>query len=805
MASAGRILERLPSLYRPEPETGADDLLLRLMGAVGTALDDLSRASGEVMQDHWFAYADSALVSGFVGRSRQISEAGPLRLGDPVIRDYPYIYDLARIAGLLDLPPWREPLSDKERVEHFRHRIQRVLRLYRNGLGTLGALRAVTIAALPPVDRAAPAGLRERNFTVEEFSPTRRLLAQAATRGAPQGMVGPLMRWTLNAESREPVLPSLYIQGVTPAADEVDPTEQPAVELFPAALAIAYEGTLAPDEALALLPAYDSWLGGAAGLSRAGSQQTGADPVDPTAAGPWAPEVGGPAGTIAALVQTRDRFLWAAVNAAAAGSLWRFDGSAWAEMLTDLPQVHCLAEDESALIVGFESGLSRLELHPPPPAGLALSPDPATLDGPPVQALLRARDGTWWAATGRGAAVLGPGDSLEFHGPGARDETRTPLFALFEDADGTLFFGGDLGVFQYRRATDRWHWYGGEAADEAVDDWKAFDPASDPLPAAGAVFLPEVRSIRRGADTSLWLGTRRGIARYHAHEQARTFTTLLEARPDLMQEDVLDIVEDERQRLWFATARGLFLYDGLDWFQARGGGLERLPRPEIDPKGVRFWRFDRATDRWQSIQPPDPAGWVNFEAPALGTSEDAVHSIAWTDGVVAQLGSFDGTAFTADEAASPAGLRMRFKPDPTRGVDGGIPAVPRLRPGASEWRYLALEKAVVPTPGSFPAWTREGRLLPPPEDADTPVEGRYLTGEGLDDRNKVFAFCPAARVWFAWRPRELLSVTVRLATLSPEERLDPVILDRVWSELNHVRPAGVRLALAAGEKIVRGN
>ena len=53
--------------------------------------------------------------------------------------------------------------------------------------------------------------------------------------------------------------------------------------------------------------------------------------------------------------------------------------------------------------------------------------------------------------------------------------------------------------------------------------------------------------------------------------------------------------------------------------------------------------------------------------------------------------------------------------------------------------------------------------------------------------------------------RKTLSVTVRLATLSPEERLDPVILDRVWSELNHVRPAGVRLVLAVGEKIVRGS
>ena len=48
MPSAPRILERLPSLYRPEPGYDDDDQLLQLVSAVGALLDQISQASSEV-------------------------------------------------------------------------------------------------------------------------------------------------------------------------------------------------------------------------------------------------------------------------------------------------------------------------------------------------------------------------------------------------------------------------------------------------------------------------------------------------------------------------------------------------------------------------------------------------------------------------------------------------------------------------------------------------------------------------------------------------------------------------------------
>jgi hypothetical protein len=107
-------------------------------------------------------------------------------------------------------------------------------------------------------------------------------------------------------------------------------------------------------------------------------------------------------------------------------------------------------------------------------------------------------------------------------------------------------------------------------------------------------------------------------------------------------------------------------------------------------------------------------------------------------------------------------------------------------------------------PRSFPAWTREGRLLPPPDAAAAPAEGRYLAAAALAELDRVFAYNPAARVTFRWRPRAALSVTVRLARETAEEVLPAPVLDRVYAAVQVVRPAGARVRLAHGEAVVRG-
>jgi hypothetical protein len=808
MPSANRIVERLPSLYRPEVD--AADLFAAFVRAMGNCLDGVSRESSDVMQAHWFAYADGALFSEFVRRSRELAGEPPVRRTDEIVETLPYLVDLPRLAASIDRAPWLDPPVSRDRVEDFRRRLAAVVAMYRQGLGTLSALRLATRIALPVTDRSAPLGLRERPFTVEEGAPLGDVTQPIQARGQPLDMVGPLMRWTVESGSQFPVLPTVFVRGVTPEADTIDATQRPVLERVRAhdntGVGLAYDGDLAPGQALALWPAYSSWLGTSAGIDVATSSGGPTATPNPTAPGHWAPSAGPPAGSVVAFHQSADRALWTAVNDAGAGSVWRTDGGAWQQILGGLPEVRCLAGRGHDLLIGLANGVTRLALYV---AGSAPTPDPATLAGPEVHALVPGAGGRWWAATSTGPAELAADLSLAPIGPGARAETRTPIYAACADADGTLFFGGELGVFQFQVVQGRWYHYAGAAVDESSADWLPFDPAADALPAADAVFVPPVRCLRRGPDAALWLGTDRGIARYLAREHRRTFTTLLEAFPAVTQAPVRTLAEDERGQLWFATDAGLIVFDGADWWQRQGAELVRLMSEravrsplERGAAELTFWRFVRSTNRWQALTPTGNAAFTIANPDAAASEEPPVIAVTWTDGVVPQLGAFDGETFTPS-ADAPAGVRVRFKPDALRVLDGGIPALPRMSPGPSEWRYLALEPAAVPEPSSLPSWTIEGRLLPEPSQGPAPLEGRYLAAGGLEPQDQVFAFNPSAQVWMRWSPRERLSVLVRLRRITPGEVVDPIVLDRVFDEVRRVRPAAVRLGLAVDEQIVR--
>jgi hypothetical protein len=149
-------------------------------------------------------------------------------------------------------------------------------------------------------------------------------------------------------------------------------------------------------------------------------------------------------------------------------------------------------------------------------------------------------------------------------------------------------------------------------------------------------------------------------------------------------------------------------------------------------------------------------------------------------------------------------LRCKPREDVVR--DGGMPAVPRMPVGASEWRYLSLEPEGLEEPEEKPSWTIEGRLLPPP-DLPAPFPGRYDVPAPPPSGNfdeAVFAYEPAARVWFEWKSRRPLTVAARLQRKIVGESIDPAILDRVWQGIQQVRPAGVLAVLAVEEEIVRG-
>src|SRR5262249_47906706 len=141
------------------------------------ALERLNREAGEVMQAHWFTFADRAVYNPFFLRSRALQGLGVPGPNDRAVRHFPYIDDLGRLASLLSLSPWQEPTVQfqegppgSETVETYRQRISRIVRLYRNGLGTVDAVRRMTEAQLP-VDAFAEAAQRDRPFEVEEFAP----------------------------------------------------------------------------------------------------------------------------------------------------------------------------------------------------------------------------------------------------------------------------------------------------------------------------------------------------------------------------------------------------------------------------------------------------------------------------------------------------------------------------------------------------------------------------------------------------------------------------------------------------------
>ncbi|HEY6016559.1 MAG TPA: two-component regulator propeller domain-containing protein, partial [Gaiellaceae bacterium] len=384
------------------------------------------------------------------------------------------------------------------------------------------------------------------------------------------------------------------------------------------------------------------------------------------------------------------------------------------------------------------------------------------------------------------------------------------------------YAGGAPGLFQLQPAHGAVYWYGGGSADDEDPEWN--DLAAAGFPADADVHLPAVTCVRRTRDGTLWIGTAAGLARYLARSERGplAYRTQLEAFPDLVPDAVSAIVEDERGLVWFGTDRGVFRFDGRDLFQYREsvdtwdqlGRADTLYDGSAKPPARGIWRYVRADNAWERFAAEAPLpDWAVFAGEVRSAEETAVTTIAFTDGVAAELlDAWDPSDFSAGTSTpvDPSQLELRCKPPGYEQiVAGGIPALPRLPPGESSWRYLSLEPSDLVPPASLPAWTIEGRLLretTPPPDAE-PDPGRWDETAPDADAGEfdeaVFAFAPAARVGFEWRPRRARAVLARLATRSPADVVEPAVLDRVWQGLQQVRPAGVHAALAVDETIVR--
>jgi hypothetical protein len=796
----------LPSLYRPEDDDTS--LLAVWLRTVGSALDRIQQESNDVLQSHWLRYADQAMFNAWFLRTRALGRPPkPFpRPDDSDLRLFPYIDDLARLGALVSISPWEQPPQLRDLVEDYRLRISRIVEVFRNGLGTMATLRRMVVAQLP-VNQGAPPERRDRPFWLEEFAPSVKRTYPAPTRGEPMEMVGPLMRWSVDNDSFAAAPLTVYIEGVAPVANGVDATTNPLVELYQAGadkprVGLAYLDTVAAGQTLRLRPSAASWLGLDAGVDRAESLPPDGGAADPSAPGPWQAVAGGPSGPVAAIHQSGDLSLWVATNLGAGGTLARFDGKVWSNALSAVA-VNALAEDGADLLIATDSGLLRMPLYP---GGGAFGATPeASLAGHKVSAICRASDSRLWFGTDTGAFFR------DFDGTfKPADLQGVAVDTITQDPTGVFYFGTAVGLFQLQPGTKSWSWYEGEGFGEETPDWQPFFPDRQGpdrnFPTADQPFLPPVNCIAYGSDTSVWIGTEKGIARYVAQaDQSLEPETVLEAFPDLTVGPVFTIREDPRGLLWFGTDRGLFRYDGRDWWQVQAGAWVQLGRadtlyPSGAPRGQ--WRFDHTSSAWQRLD----ATWITFADAPRSTAEPAVRVIAWTDGVVADLGQWDGTAFSNPSAVAPDKLLTRVKPNEETIVNGGISALPRAPRGSSVWRYLSMEPADLSPPSVHPWWSMEGRLFPTPPDLAAPGEGRYDIKTPLPESDfdqAVFAYNPAARVWFEWESMLPLSVLVRLKKVAADETIDPSIVDRVWQGIQQVRPAGVRLRLAVEEDLVK--
>ena len=142
MNRGARLRGHLPSLWRPQP--GDDSLLSQFIDGIGDTLDDAGEQLQHVLRARWSRVADAAAFDAHYvleRRDRGLPTVNPRDAGDAAELDtYPYVDDLARLAALLKMPPWREPGSLAEGVEEYRQRVRDLLGAYRTGLVTLAVL-----------------------------------------------------------------------------------------------------------------------------------------------------------------------------------------------------------------------------------------------------------------------------------------------------------------------------------------------------------------------------------------------------------------------------------------------------------------------------------------------------------------------------------------------------------------------------------------------------------------------------------------------------------------------------------------
>ena len=786
------ICQRLPELYRPQPED--TDLLSRFIRAVSALIDEADRESSLIMQSHWFRYADDPRFDLYFSLFEKAAfpEGMPEDEKDRALKAFAVINDLARIGSLFRLYPWQSAGGEAETVEQFRRRISRTIAIYREGLGTRQAMENMTRALLPAEETP--------DFRIEEFVLSTRRTQAVHTAGIPSDRIGPLMRWEVHNTGVLPSVPTICIQGLE-NEDDQETASRPEIELFSSGekgagrVAIACETDLEPGQALCIWPVYNSWIATDQGIMHAATQSSEPFP-DISAPGPWKPLPSTPSGRVSHILQARDMTMWAVIGT----ELYSFDGSTWTVWADNLTEVYSLCEQGDTLLVCTDKGIVKIHMYPEIstlPNHETVSPEPAAGQ---VFHVMRLASGEWWAGCANGIRKWENNSfsTVEALSGFAKDLN---VYHIFQDHSGTVIMGTDKGVLLHQ--PELGHTYiltGGQESDTAPDWTRLSGNAAIPE----ELFMPEVKTVLRARDAGLWFGTSHGIACYRATPvRGLSYRTHLTAFPELGTGSVHSIREDQTGVLWFSCSNGLFRFDGMQWQRLQGEELTDISGMEQRMSDTRPWRFYRPRNEWQ-VYHHDRLAWISVPEGEAPEGSFAVNDVIWTTGAKAALGEWDGQSFVQDSNLEEPRLCMRYKPADAgeQIVNGGIPGIPALAPGKTTWRYLRLEDEPPVISPNRPTWTCEGRLVPPPPDAGPANVGRYSSAtHALSDfDDSVFAFKPCARVWFQWQARDPLTMQVRIKA----DNKEPSVLDRVWQGIRQVRPAGSKVELVLNSSIARG-
>ena len=260
--------------------------------------------------------------------------------------------------------------------------------------------------------------------------------------------------------------------------------------------------------------------------------------------------------TVMSILQDSRGHLWLGTE----GGLDRYDGYSIQEYRRERANPHALASDyiwkiaEDAQgdlwlatrgggVARWERRTDRFQQYRHDPR------NPNTLASDETRTLLIDRDGLVWIGTQRhGLDVLDPQTGRVRHYRHRADAPASlpsdAVFVFMLDRAGRMWVGTDGGLSRYEPSTDGFVHYGVSSG-------------------ARGLASRRVRAIREDHTGAIWIGTLDGgLNRLDpVTDEVKVFRSDANVRGSLRADRIVTLLEDDAQRLWVGTPKGLHLYD----------------------------------------------------------------------------------------------------------------------------------------------------------------------------------------------------------------------------------------------------